>query len=194
MVIASHIIFTTYGFWLPNDPRGSWSDFVRNWELFWFGPATKTSDRKSLAHVDHDQARRQTTKSALKYDPVEFTGLQAWHVAKGFGKAVEESGYEVLACSILLSHIHAVVLRHENPAERIIGHLKARGTQELVAAGLHPFEKFRGDDGRSPSVWAHRGWKVFLNNREAISHAVGYVEQNPVKEGKPEQKWSFVTK
>jgi len=25
MVIASHDIFTFYGFWLPNDPRGSWS-------------------------------------------------------------------------------------------------------------------------------------------------------------------------
>ena len=26
MVIAQHLVFTTYGFWLPNDPRGSWSE------------------------------------------------------------------------------------------------------------------------------------------------------------------------
>lgn len=25
MVIGYHVIFSTYGFWLPNDPRGSWS-------------------------------------------------------------------------------------------------------------------------------------------------------------------------
>ena len=37
MVRAYHAIFTTYGFWLPNDPRGSWSDFVRSWELFKHG-------------------------------------------------------------------------------------------------------------------------------------------------------------
>src|SRR5438034_5148372 len=37
MVLASHGIFTAYGFWLPNDPRGSWSDFVRSWELFLAG-------------------------------------------------------------------------------------------------------------------------------------------------------------
>jgi hypothetical protein len=42
MILASHVIFSTYGFWLPNDPRGSWSDFVGAWELFRFGPATKT--------------------------------------------------------------------------------------------------------------------------------------------------------
>jgi hypothetical protein len=36
MVIAYHAIFTTYGAWLPNDPRGSYSkdvyyDFFRNY-------------------------------------------------------------------------------------------------------------------------------------------------------------------
>jgi hypothetical protein len=28
MVIAYHAIFTTYGAWLPNDPRGSYSKDV----------------------------------------------------------------------------------------------------------------------------------------------------------------------
>src|SRR4051812_43899841 len=33
MIVGYHVIFSTYGFWLPNDPRGSWSDFVGSWEL-----------------------------------------------------------------------------------------------------------------------------------------------------------------
>ena len=48
MVIACHCIFGTYGFWLPNDPRGSGSDFVASWELFRYGPATKTRGRRSV--------------------------------------------------------------------------------------------------------------------------------------------------
>ena len=36
-VLAYHAIFTAYGFWLPNDPRGSWSSYVRSWELFLAG-------------------------------------------------------------------------------------------------------------------------------------------------------------
>ena len=44
MVIAYHVIYSMYGFWLPNDPRGSWSDFVGSWELFRYGPATKVED------------------------------------------------------------------------------------------------------------------------------------------------------
>jgi hypothetical protein len=54
-VIAYHVIVTNYGFWLPNDPRGSWSDFVRSWKLFLAaGPATKTDTRRSVANKGHD--------------------------------------------------------------------------------------------------------------------------------------------
>ena len=33
MIIAYHAIFTTYGTWLPNDPRGSYSKAIYNDEL-----------------------------------------------------------------------------------------------------------------------------------------------------------------
>jgi hypothetical protein len=33
MIIACHAIFTTYGTWLPNDPRGSYSKTIYNAEL-----------------------------------------------------------------------------------------------------------------------------------------------------------------
>ena len=35
-------------------------------------------------------------------------------------------------------------------------------------------------------------WKVYLNLRSDIERAIRYVEENPIKEGKPRQKWSFV--
>ena len=109
MVLASHIIFTAYGFWLPNDPRGSWSDFVRKWELVFFGKATKTDERRSVASAPHDRELRRAAKS-LKYPPVRFTGNQALAIAKGFAKAIRESGYIVVACSIMPDHVHMGVL------------------------------------------------------------------------------------
>lgn len=129
---------TCYGFWLPNDPRGSWSDYVRTWEIYWYGSATKTDERQSVARRVHDRSLRAIQKTALRYAPVELTGIQALHVGKGFARAVEESGYIVRACSILPSHVHLVVDRHDLPAERIAGHLKARATQSLISSGLHP--------------------------------------------------------
>ncbi|MBE3096792.1 MAG: hypothetical protein IMZ55_10790 [Acidobacteria bacterium] len=77
MALAWHLIFGAYGFWLPNDPRGSWSDFVGRWELVRFGKATKVDVPWSLAAVEHDRRLRGETKQALKFPPVEFSGRQA---------------------------------------------------------------------------------------------------------------------
>ena len=192
MVIASHGIFSAYGFWLPNDPRGSWSDFVRRWELFYFGGrATKTDDRRSLAHRTHDRALRLQTKKHLKYPEVRFTGLQARAAARGFARAIEESDYGILACTIMPDHVHIVSERHEHPIEQIIGHLKGRAAQQLVAEGLHPFAHLM-KNGRFPSVWAHRAWKVFLDCEEDVERAIDYVNENPIKLGFKLQQWNFV--
>jgi hypothetical protein len=45
-VIGFHVVGCTYGFWLPNEERGSCSDFVRSEALTKFGPATGTSHRR----------------------------------------------------------------------------------------------------------------------------------------------------
>lgn len=128
---------------------------------------------------------------ALKHPPVKFTGEQALAVARGFAEAIDESAYHIFACSILPEHVHLVIQRHERSVEKIIGHLKARATQQLVANGLHPFSHLKGPDGRFPSVWADRSWKVFLDTGGDIERAIRYVEENPMKEGKKAQHWSF---
>src|SRR5437870_5730021 len=83
-----HVIFTAYGFWLPNDPRGSWSDCIRKWELVRFGPATRVTTRASLARKPHDRQLRMAAKKALSYPPVVFDGHQALSIGCGFGRMV----------------------------------------------------------------------------------------------------------
>lgn len=192
MVIAQHLVFTTYGFWLPNDPRGSWSDFVRAWELYWYGAATKVTTSRSLAHNSHDRNLRNVQKTALRYEPVRFSDEQMDCVARGFAKAVQESEYDMRACAIMPEHVHTVVMRHRNSGEQIIGHLKARATQTLLGEHLHPFQHQRDGSGKLPPAWVRHGWKVFLDTNEDIERAIRYVEQNPIKQGMPPQNWEFV--
>ncbi|HET6441329.1 MAG TPA: hypothetical protein VFH53_03045 [Phycisphaerae bacterium] len=183
-VLAYHVIFGAYGFWLPNDLLGSWSVFVASWELFRFGKATKTEARRSVAKVAHDRRLREEAKRALRYPPVEFTGRQALAVGRGFAHARTEGGYRIHACSILPEHVHLVIGRSDRAAERVVGHLKARATVRLKTESLWP------EDGRP--VWARKGWKVFLDCLEDVRRAVAYVEANPEREGKRRQRWSFV--
>jgi REP element-mobilizing transposase RayT len=191
-VRAAHIIITAYGFWLPNDPRGSWSDFVASWELLKFGRATKVQTRRSVAHVAHDRELRMAAKKALKYKPVLFDGLQARAIARGFSRARDEGGYVVHACSILPDHVHMVVAPHDRLFERITAHMKSRATRELREAGLHPFEEHEDADGSVPCVWAEGLWKVYCFDSGHVANAIRYVEDNPVREGKKKQEWKFV--
>ncbi|MBN2580692.1 MAG: transposase [Pirellulales bacterium] len=192
MILAYHAIFTTYGFWLPNDPRGSWSDFVGSWEIYHFGKATKTTTRRSVAAAAHDSQLRVATKKVLKYPPVQFNGRQALAVSKGFTAAIEESGYQILACSILPDHVHVVVRRCHRLIEKIVRHLKSKATAQLNRENLHPLADYTTDRGSPPTPWAEKCWKCYLNTSSDILRAIRYVETNPVKEGKRRQRWSFV--
>ena len=184
MVLASHVIICMYGFWLPNDPRGSWSDFVGSWELLKFGRATTITDGVSRARIPHDPAERRAAKLALQHPPVTLTGVQALIIANAFGEYLRRSGVVILACAILPEHIHLVIARHRLPVETIVNQLKGIVTRRLKAAGLHP----------ASQLWARGQWVVFLDSDADIARAVDYVDENPTKEGKRRQNWKFVSR
>ena len=191
-MIASHLIFGAYGFWLPNDPRGSWSDAVWAGPLREFGPPSKVSTRESLAHRQHDRALRLRAKQSLKYPPVHFSGLQARAVGRGFGQIIHELGVQVYACVVMPDHAHLVTARHRLGGKELIGFLKRAATRQLTAEGLHPFDGHTRPNGRSPSPWAAGGWCVYLDRPEQVWQRIRYVEENPIGAGLPRQRWGFV--
>jgi hypothetical protein len=191
-VIAFHTVFCSHGFWLPNDPRGSQSTEVRAENLRPFGPATKTEERCSVAAVPHDFTIRRLAKESLVYPEVAFDGQQALSVGRGFKNQINKSGYLVHACAILPSHIHRVIRRHHYPIEQVVRLLRQSATTQLLADGQHPFAEQRTEKGRLPSVWAQGLWKVFLSSADDIRREIRYAEENPLREGKPRQHWSFI--
>ena len=192
MVLAHHAIFTAYGFWLPNDPRGSWSTEVWAQHLRPFGNATKTQERRSLAHDAHDRELRLAAKRAMNYPAVKFEGAQAVAVGNGFDQILAILQARVLACAIQPDHIHMVILRHRETIEQVVGFLKRAATRELNKRSIHPLAAFRNKRGAVPTPWADGGWHRFLNSEADILEAIGYVEENPVKSGRRAQRWSFV--
>ena len=193
MVFAYHVIVSAYGFWLPNDERGSWSDFVRAYELLRFGPATKVDTHRSVAGRPFDRRRRDAAKAALRYPAVRFDGAQVAAIAAGFADGVARSGFVILACAIEPDHVHLVVARHEYDVEQVVNRLKGAATRELAAAGVHRLAGHRTTNGTTPSPWAEGNWYVYLDSAADIERAIRYVENNPVKAGRPRQYWPFVT-
>ena len=195
MIIAAHVIISAYGFWLPNDPRGSWSDFVRSWELLKYGPATKITERHSVARRPHNYALRASAKRALTYPPVIFNGRQGAAIAYGFADVVRRTGRAIYACAIMPDHTHLVIARHRYPIQQVANLLKGGATTMMRKYNLDPFAAFSdAPQGRPPSPWSHRLWKVWLGSDAAVRRSINYVNENPVKHGlKKRQTWNFIT-
>ncbi len=98
----------------------------------------------------------------------------------------------IFACSILPTHVHLVVQRTERRGPLLLNQLKGRASAAMADAGLHPFQNELDSQGKRPSMWSRGGWVVHLDNVKAVRRAIGYVEDNPVKEVKRRQRWGFV--
>ena len=192
MVIASHIIWPTYGFWLPDEERGSWSTQVWAKHLRRFGPATKVNTRRSVAHRGYDQQRRREMQAVLNYPPVRLTGVQARAAARGFEKVIAQLGLRVHACAILPDHVHLVVARHDLTVEQIAQRLKSAATRRMTEEGVRPLADYRDRHGRTPTPWAEDGWFVYLETPGEVRGRIAYVDDNPKKHGLPAQRWPFV--
>ena len=194
MIAAYHAIISAYGFWLPNDPRGSWSNFVGLDSLYRFaGRATKTDDPRSLARKPHDVDKRKTAKKTLPRPPLRFTGRQALAIAHGFEKQVAQSGCNVLACAILPDHVHLVVNQLSVSIERFVIQMKGAAIKQLIAEDCHPYADQRAPDGTLPKCFVRGQWTAYLEPGD-IERTIRYVEQNPIRLGLKPQKWRFETR
>jgi REP element-mobilizing transposase RayT len=166
---------------------------VRRWEIARFGKPFKTLERKDLNELTEEEIHdRNAAKAALIYPPVSISGEQALTIALGFRDQVQKSNYTIWACAIMPEHTHLVLARHSYHVERMANLLKGAATTRMIRECNHPLRMHALPGERPPRMWSAHEWKVFLDNEDAILEAIAYVEQNPEKEGKNRQHWSFI--
>ena len=181
-VIAYHLIWTAYGTWLPNDPRGSGSRDVHTPELAELGPVhygrKKTQPRRSEV-----RAFCANAEELLEYPIVRFDSDQRAAIGNIFADVVRERRYTCYACAIMPDHAHLVIRKHRDTAEQMIGNLQGASRTWLRSSGAAAEEH---------PVWTRNGWKVFLNSPADVRSRIRYVNGNPRKEGLSAQDWTFV--
>jgi REP element-mobilizing transposase RayT len=183
-MLGWHLIFSTYGFWLPNDGRGSGSSRVRAQHIYEAGvEATKVHTTRSVAHRSHDVELRRLAKAALKYPAVVLSGVQAQAVAQGIAAICPKIGLAVHACAIMPDHPHVIVAANRLDGDKLIACLKRAGTRGLNDEGIHPLREHARANGKLPSPWAGGGWKLKIFAKERMRAAIQYVEQNPARAG-----------
>jgi REP element-mobilizing transposase RayT len=194
MVLAYFVTIGHYGFWLPNEERGSGSKFVGSNALYKFGKSTYVANRRrSRASRACNKQLRRAAREALKFPPIHLTGRQARAMARGFAKTVQKTGCVILACCVMPDHTHLVVLRHRYSIEKLVIQLKGDATEQLRREGIHPREGLAKSNGRLPSIWGRGSWNVFLNTPAEIRRKIRYTKSNPIKLGFKPQVWHFIS-
>jgi hypothetical protein len=131
-MLGWHLIFSAYGFWLPNDERGSGSVRVRAQHIYdAAGEATKVRTTRSVASRPHDVRLRRIAKESLKFPAVALNGVQARAVARGIAAVIPKVGLVVHACAIMPDHVHLVVARHALDGDELLSCFKRAGTRGL---------------------------------------------------------------
>jgi REP element-mobilizing transposase RayT len=182
MVIAYHLIWAAYGYWLPNDPRGSTSrsiacDVIAELGSLHYGRKKVQPSAREVKEF-HEHARRVLKHPLLDFEPSDFA-----IIADGIAEAIHQHNYTCYACAIMPDHVHALIRKHRHQAEDMLENLQQSTRLRLRMAGL------RSSDH---PTWGGPGWKVFLDTPTDIRRSIRYTDENPPKWRLPRQLWPFV--
>jgi REP element-mobilizing transposase RayT len=181
MVIAYHLIWTLYGWWLPNDLRGSTSRVIRNDLLKELGELH--FGRKKVQPATRDlKAFFVRASEVLKY-PLLTLGPEEYQlVAAAMRDVIKRNQYTCYACALMPDHVHIAIRKHRDFAEDMIASF-----QDATRAALQATDKWRDHP-----VWGGLGWKVFLDSTDDVWRTIPYIKNNPRKIHLPNQTWDFV--
>ena len=183
MVVGYHLVWTAYGWWLPNDPRGSTSTEIRVKALSELGPLHE--GRKKIQPKSAEIRKfYQNAKPVLNHELLKFTTADVQVIAEAFSAVVKSQKYTCYACAIMPDHVHVLIRKHRDQAETMIANLQEESRCRLIDAGNRPAEH---------PVWGGPGWKVFLSTRADMERIVKYINRNPLEWKLPAQDWPFVS-
>jgi REP element-mobilizing transposase RayT len=182
VVAAYHLIWTIYGVWLPNDPRGSHSTEVR---ADWLQDLGEIHLGRKKIQPSGAVLRKFFTeaKPKLKHDVLPFNESELALIAATFANVIQSRRYICYGCAIMPDHVHLLIRKHRDQAEEMVGYFQDDSWKGLMDAQLRPSDH---------PIWVGPGWKVFLNSRADIERTVRYIELNPLKANLPAQAYDFV--
>jgi REP element-mobilizing transposase RayT len=183
MVIAHHLIWTAYGWWLPNDPRGSSSHEIRCAEISGLGELHHGRRKVQLAAGDISRFY-EAARQVLKHELLKFSGDEIETLGDVFTDVIQQRTYTCYACAIMPDHVHILIRKHRDKAEQMIEHFQEGSRRFLIEQGRRANEH---------PVWGGPGWKVYLEARDDIERVIRYINDNPIKVRRARQNWGFVT-
>ena len=134
IVIAYHLTWTAYGFWLPNDPRGSMSHCIAADVIAELGTLHYGRKRVQPAGWVVREFRKRA-EEVLKF-PVQRLSINDMNaVAGAIAEAIRQHVYTCYACAIMPDHVHILIRKHKKQAEEMIEDFQSASRLRLRSCG-----------------------------------------------------------
>ncbi len=181
-IIAHHLLFSSYGFWLANDPRGSNSPTLREPKFEPLGPLhpgrKKDQPTRATLRAFYEQATPLLTHTPLWFSPDIRTTIAA-----AFADALAQFRYTPWACALLTNHAHLCLRQHRDDYTLIWSRLATAARTALLQQNAIPTDH---------PLWSDRPYSVYLHTPDDITRTINYIQQNPQKEGLPPQPYPWL--
>ena len=158
---ALFITWTTYGTWLPGDPRGYVSNTITADGRF--GP------KRNALHTPFSQSDPATLAAARrqqKYDTVRLDAAQALIAAEALIEAAAHRQWQLIGAAIMDNHIHTLTTHCPDDGPAALRIFKGVAAARLSRAA-----------GRPMRWWTQRGSTRYLHDQSAIDAVARYIHQ-----------------
>jgi hypothetical protein len=181
MTCGIHLVWTTYGTWLPGDRRGHWSPlFDLYGGIRERGGKLNVPD--STTYRRADRSLNETPKW-LDADEIATVVVELGHYLAGID-AKRAALPAPWAAAVEPNHVHLLVGPVRENLARFVGRVKGRTSS---AVGAMPRNAAR------ERVWADGYWKVFLFDDHGVRAVKRYIDAHNVRRGLPADPYPWIT-
>jgi hypothetical protein len=167
--VGIHLIWTTYGTWLPGDPAkpGHWSPLYDM-----YGRMRAAGHRLNLPDTTTYAVARSRMKEPAKILSEAEQCVAAGVLGEHFGSDPAKAGanwVRAMACAVERTHVHLLIGPVREEIGRFVGRLKGTTSSALLK---HP------DNGGRTRIWTAGYWKVFLFEVDSMPFVAKYIESH----------------
>ena len=170
--IGYHYVKSGYGLWLPGDARGHWSE-AWDEQIGFIEP-----------HMLHegDPVRLRMAQERMKHPPVRLTPEMIAVVADTLAACGADSPWQIVAASIVPTHLHLALTYSGRPIEGT-----AKWLAQQMTKAIHRRTNHTGP------VWCENYWCPFVFDAEYWQNLIAYIERHNIRRGLPARPYAFIT-
>ena len=157
---AVFFTWTTYGTWLPGDPRGYVSNTLRP-----EGGYERRHNIPGTPFTRDDRYTYETAQQLMSFPPVVLSPSQASWAAEGLIDAARQNGWRIVRAAIMATHVHLVVPLADDKPWWIQKILKGRSSHTM--SGRH---------GKTWRWWAQGARKDIVSGDDSMAQVMRYIE------------------